>query len=350
MDDNRQPTESQQAVAQAQGLSVDPAHSHVSVEWKHESPLICCRFEPQAEYVFASAEDNTVQRWDLASGQKVALVAHDSWVRGIAFSADGEIVVTAGCDGRLIWWQARAEKPAPIRTLDAHQGWIRSISTSPDGQWLASGGNDNVLKLWDISDGKLLRQFTGHTCHVYSTWFHPAGEFVLSGDLKGEVRQWNVTDGSCVRTFDAKALHSYNGGQQVDFGGVRSMAVAPDGRHFACSGLHKATNPLGAVHEPITLLFDWDSQKLVQSYIAEGIKGVAWRVLFHADGYLIGVSGGSSGGFLLFWKPDQKKEFHRFKLPNLARDLDLHPDGLQLATAHYDSHLRITKMSPKPAS
>ena len=32
-------------------------------------------------------------------------------------------------------------------------------------------------------------------------------------------------------------------------------------------------------------------------------------------------------------------------LPNLAREMDLHPDGVQVATAHYDKHVRITKLA-----
>jgi len=34
-----------------------------------------------------------------------------------------------------------------------------------------------------------------------------------------------------------------------------------------------------------------------------------------------------------------------FALPNLARDMDLHPDGVQVATAHYDKHVRITRLA-----
>ena len=41
---------------------------------------------------------------------------------------------------------------------------------------------------------------------------------------------WEVATGKEVRTFDAKPLHTYEGGQQVDFGGVRALAISPDGK------------------------------------------------------------------------------------------------------------------------
>lgn len=331
----------------------DPKLTHVVSEWKYASPLIACRFDPRSRFVFSTAQDNTVQRWNIEDGKPVVLKAHDSWVRAIAFSPDGELVMTAGGDGRIIWWPAAADAPEPVRAIDAHQGWVRSLSVSPDGQFLASAGNDKLVKLWRVDDGSPVRTFAGHEKDVYSTLFAAEGRTLLSGDLAGQVHQWETETGKLTRTFDAKQLHTYNGGQGVDFGGVRTLSVSVDGQQLACGGLHKATNPLGAVHEPLVLVFEWESQKLVQSHIAEGLKGTAWRAIFHKDQFLCGAAGGSSGGFLLFWKTDQPKEFHRFKLPNLLRDMDLASDGLSVATAHYDSRLRISRLAAKldqPAS
>jgi hypothetical protein len=49
-------------------------------------------------------------------------------------------------------------------------------------------------------------------------------------------------------------------------------------------------------------------------------------------------------------RPNSKStasEFFKLGLPNTARDLDLHPDGLRLATAHHDGILRITAVTSK---
>jgi hypothetical protein len=50
---------------------------------------------------------------------------------------------------------------------------------------------------------------------------------------------------------------------------------------------------------------------------------------------------------LWFWRPDHAQSFHAVKLPNTAYDLALHPNGLHVATAHFDGVLRIHDMSPK---
>ena len=59
----------------------------------------------------------------------------------------------------------------------------------------------------------------------------------------------------------------------------------------------------------------------------------------------MGACGGTSGGFLLFWKAGTDKDYHRLALPNTARELDLHPDGLRVATAHHDGYVRITRLA-----
>ena len=98
------------------GMTAAPEKTHVVKEYSHKSPLIACRFDARGRYVFASAEDRTVRRWDLATGKEAALAGHESWVFALASHPDGETIVTGGGDGQLIWWpvdgrEARADPP-----------------------------------------------------------------------------------------------------------------------------------------------------------------------------------------------------------------------------------------------
>lgn len=331
--------------------ALDIKQAHIESQWAHDRPLHCCRFDPQSRYVFCGAEDSGLHRFALKDGAKTSFNGgHESWVMSLALSRDGNTVVSGGGDGRLVWWEAAAETPQPVRKVEAHQGWIRTLDVSPDGAFLASGGNDGVVRLWNLSDGAPVRELKGHERNLYCVAFHPSGEFLLSGDLMGKLKQWNVSTGELVREFDAAPLHHYDKGQQVDFGGVRAIAFSPDGKFLPAGGLHKATNPLGAVHEPLVLLFNWETKELAKSQIAEGItSGVIWRLRYLSDGSKVGVSSGSSGGLLIFWDDEAEKDIHRFALPSPAFDLDLAADGLRAATVHYDRHVRITRLAAKPA-
>jgi len=66
----------------------------------------------------------------------------------------------------------------------------------------------------------------------------------------------------------------------------------------------------------------------------------------HPAGFVLGAGGGN-GGMLWAWKAGEATAFHELKLPNNARDLDLHPDGRKLAVPFFDGSVRVYDMGPK---
>lgn len=326
----------------------DPKQTHQAKEWKHNCPFLACRFGPQGKYVFAAAQDFTIQRFPFGEGKAVPLAGHESWVRGLAFNPDGNVLITGGFDQRLIWWEAVAAEPKIIRQIDkAHDGWIRRVNVSPDGKLVATCGNDHRVKLWTI-EGEPVRELTGHTAHVYNVVFHPDGKSLASADLKGVVKHWDVDSGNEVRELKADKLHKYDNTFRADIGGARAMAFSPDGKYLACAGITNVSNAFAGIGNPAVALFDWESGNEAQFFkTKKNLRGVCWGLAFHPGGFLIGAMGGN-GGYLLFWKGDSADEFHQVKLKSDARDLTLHPDGLHLATCHYDQRVRLFKMAAQP--
>lgn len=328
-------------------MPADPKQAYVAQDLTADAPLMACRFDPTGKFVFATAEDRKIYRWELASGKRTELAGHDSWIGDLAITTDGATLISAGWDDTLMWWPATADAPQPANKVKAHEGWIRSVALSPDGKLLASGGNDRVLRLWNAADGTKVRDIPGAERDIYSIVFHPSGQWVLAGDLDGKIRQWEVATGTLVRTFDATALHTYEGGQQVHYGGIRGLAFSPDAKQLVAGGLHKATNPLGNVQEPLALRLDWESAAMVRKHLTDGITDQRiWGLQYHPQGFVIAALGGGRGN-LVFWNEGEEKPFHVFALPNAARGLSLHTDGLQVATTHFDKKLRITKLAPK---
>lgn len=327
---------------------VDPKAARLAEAFKHNSPLISCRFDPSGRFVFAGAQDHRLVRWDLAAQTRVDLVGHESWVKGIAFSGDGQTLLAGDYAGRLLWWPVEGDDLKPLRTIEAHQGWVRAVAVSPDHEFVATAGNDNLVKLWKISDGAQVCQLTGHDSHVYNVAFHPDGRRLVSCDLKGNLIDWDVATGVEVRRLAAPELHKYDTSFKADIGGARGLAFSPDGQRLAACGITNVSNAFAGVGNPLVVLFDWPSGQIKQKHLSKAnLRGVAWNVAMHAQDFTIGLSGGSGGGHVLFWRPDEEHEFHSLKLPNTARDLDLSHDGQSLATAHADGQLRILALSPK---
>src|SRR5271165_6959618 len=109
----------------------DPAQARQVQELKHASPLVGCRIDPSGRFVFAGAQDNTIVRWELATGKKTALAGHESWVRALAFLPEQKQLVSGDYNGRLLWWSLEDETPAPLRKVEGHDGWLRALAISP---------------------------------------------------------------------------------------------------------------------------------------------------------------------------------------------------------------------------
>ncbi|WP_422926480.1 WD40 repeat domain-containing protein [Singulisphaera sp. PoT] len=319
-----------------------PELAHLVHDLVHEKPLIACRFEPKGRFVFATSEDASVVRWDMASKAKTVLKGHESWPFALEPTPDGTTMFSGGSEGILYSWDVESKETTPKRKFEAHSGWINSIAVNASGKMVATCGNDKAVRLWSAADGAPLASLPGHDKPVYKVLFDPSGQFLISADLQGRIVQWDLATFKEVRRFDASKLAIYFASQGVDYGGVRDLTLTPDGTYLVGSGLIEASNPLGAVSNPANVVLDWKDGKLVQlQRPKEDIKGVGWGVRSLAPNVIVMVSGGTSGGFLWFFKPTEVNEFFKLALPNTGRGLDLANDGRHVAVAHHDGHVRI---------
>jgi WD40 repeat protein len=85
--------------------------------------------------------------WDAATGKAVAtLEGHKGWVSAVAFSPDGQRVLTGSDDKKAILWDAATGKA--VATLEGHKGSVLAVAFSPDGHRVLTGSGDNTAMLW----------------------------------------------------------------------------------------------------------------------------------------------------------------------------------------------------------
>src|SRR5947209_14146569 len=83
--------------------AVDPTRTRLIQELRHNSPLLGCRFDPSGRFVFAGAQDNTIQRWELTTGLRTEFAGHRSWLRAFAFQ--GGRLFSGDYNGKILIWQ-----------------------------------------------------------------------------------------------------------------------------------------------------------------------------------------------------------------------------------------------------
>ncbi len=354
---------------------IDPTKTHQTLEYKHGRPLLAVRYAADGEAIYFSAENTPPQRLVPGADGAEAVVSpleggHDSWVMSIAVLPDGRGVVTAGYDGRLVWFDDAGKTPQMVRAIEAHEGWVRSVAASPDGRLLASCGNDRLVRLWDAADGRELAVLSGHESHVYEVAWRPDGSAVMSCDLKGVVKEWDPSAGVLRRDIaTADALWKYDPTFRADIGGARSIGFNTDGSQLALGGITKVTNAFAGIGKPVIVLVDWEQPAVpdkvdqaadtaasqgastkAKAAEATGVRqllgkgagdGVCWGVAWHPEGFWIGQAGGGGGGWLRFFQPDATEDFHAIKLPTNGRGMALSPDGTGVAVAMADGFLRV---------
>lgn len=326
---------------------VDPKKTHEVGKWHHPAAIYRCKADRKARYVFAGTYDNSLIRWEQGTNAKTVLAGgHDTWVYSFAQSNDSETLLTGGSDGRIIWWPVAAPAPAPIRKIDAHQGFVWSLAVSPDGTLLASAGSDKLVKVWNIADGVLVKELPGQENEVYSVAFHPSGKSLVAGGLIAGVTEWEVGSWKpAAAPIDSKPFH--DGNWHIKCGGVRSLAFSPGGKHLALAGGTKYSNPFGGTMETHVVLVEWDTKKVVRTFVAENLgPGFASRVFFLANDTIAAGTNSTGASRLVFWNIDADKDIHRVDLPSQVHDFDLFADGFHVAVAHNDHHLRLYKLAP----
>jgi WD40 repeat protein len=90
--------------------------------------------------------------WNTQSWKLIrALDDPNELVFGVAWSADGEQLISAGSDGILRWWNPKNGQC--ILSRQGHEGPVQSLRPSPDGRLLASCGDDGAIQIWEMENG-----------------------------------------------------------------------------------------------------------------------------------------------------------------------------------------------------
>jgi WD40 repeat protein len=152
----------------------------------------------------------------------------DASVNSVAISPDGRIVITGLNDNTVKLWDL--SDGTLLKTFEGHKKEekagkkaekeeVTSVAISPGGDLLAAGSTDGTVSLWDLSDDSLVNTLKSHSMNISSVFFSPDGQSIFSASYDGTVRMTNVSDGKLIRAF---------GGQLV-----MDAAISADGKTLA---------------------------------------------------------------------------------------------------------------------
>jgi WD40 repeat protein len=112
------------------------------------------------------------------------LEEHWGRVNGLAFSSDGETLVSGSDDRTVVVWDTKTFRPR--RLLEGPTEGIQEVSVSGDGRFVAATARDNPSYVWDAATGELLHQVDG--THIVIS---PDGRIMAAGVSEGVARHQN---------------------------------------------------------------------------------------------------------------------------------------------------------------
>nr|VFJ48490.1 MAG: WD40 repeat [Candidatus Kentron sp. FW] len=230
----------------------------------HKALIRDVLFTPDGRQLISVSEDKTIRIWDTGSGELLRTLrgqtgaGPEGKLYAGALSPDGRWLAVGGwLPGRpksrdaIRLIDLKAPPNTPVRLLKGHGSVISSLAFSPDGQRILSGSADDTARLWDLSTpleagvstpldtglstaldtslqtGKSLQILRGHTDQIYAVAFSPDRERLVTGSLDHRLRLWDG-DGNPVKVL---AGHTDK---------VRAAAFTPDGKYLLSGSWDKS--------------------------------------------------------------------------------------------------------------
>ncbi|MSR65830.1 MAG: hypothetical protein EXS24_00455 [Pedosphaera sp.] len=119
-------------------------------------------------------------------------------VNVIRFRPDGLQLATGSGEpsrgGEIKLWDVNTG--ALVKDLpDVHSDAVLGMAFSANGQMLVTGASDKFVKVTDLTTGKVTKIFEGHTHHVLGVGWSYDGRTLLSGGADNEIKSWNMVTG-----------------------------------------------------------------------------------------------------------------------------------------------------------
>lgn len=332
---------------------------------RHWDSITCVAYSPdtKAPVVATGGPDGVIRLWDpVASRELEPLPGHDEAVTGLAFSADGRLLLSAGWDDHVRLWdmetrkQKQAIKAAPEPNMD--YSVLHTAAVDRTGQFALTASWDMTIRLWDLKAGKEAHRFRGSEGVPNWVAFSPDGKKAVSSDGKA-IRTWDLekqqpaltfkkSSGRGIVAFTSDGRYIFSSGGAVEIWNpvkgtpIRNFPEVKDGVWPAFSPDQKRI--LGTCQDGRLSLWEFPSGKLLRQEKTGELRYPAIPVL-SGDGKYAALL--AADGQLRLWDAEQLRVLRTIVTGAPVRGLAFSPDGRQLVFASGENSVHLWDLEMK---
>jgi WD40 repeat protein len=144
----------------------------------HDHIIFSIAFHPSLPILLSGSGDRTLKLWDYKNNTLLATLngGHTDEVRSVIFSTNGETIISAGLDGKIVFWKfdSDAKNARSIASLKLPQTRLTSIQITKDSSLLVAAGEFLANSQTFLSSGVVLNleaeQLVKRGCDVLSNY------------------------------------------------------------------------------------------------------------------------------------------------------------------------------------
>ena len=269
-------------------------------------------FHPTDPRLAIGTGDGRLMIWNFKTGAIQSMKAHETWTFSIAFSADGQHLLTGGGDTLLKFWDVGNLEP--LRVLEGHHDDVHGVALSRDGKSAFSAGDDRQLIRWNLGTGKPDWIFVAHDEQITSLDLNPDDTVIITASRDDTVRLFGAVDGKQRAVL------------QGHVNDVLQTACAPDGKQV-----------LSASYDTTAAVWDIHSGAMVHR--AKSHKDRVFAVAWSADSAMYSTGGEDSS--IVISDARTHQVIRKLQLKSDVSRLCFSPDSKSLAVASSEGTVRI---------
>jgi len=156
--------------------------------------------------------------------EDLAFKGHEKKINSIAFDPTGNFLVSGSDDNAAKLWDTT--NGAVIRTLRGHDGPVTSVAFSANGL-IASGSEDKTICLWEVESGKPRFKVNVHAQEVRSLALSADARVLVSASIEAGVIVMDTRDGRVLRRYlEGQRVVAINSSGTIIATGVRGGHIA----------------------------------------------------------------------------------------------------------------------------